>query len=270
MRYAILLVAACGGNGDGGDGIFGSDAAMPTKRGFLFVQSYDAMNVPNMPTRGGNASAGFWMVGSSYCTNSAPVGPCEVMMCPAGTAPPPDASAGTITITGGVMPITLTPNADKSYTAITSQTAALFTGGASVMFSAAGADVPAFSTSLTMPAKATITSPVEPPSSSPYLIVNRAQDFTVRWSGGGGTFQIGLYSPTTTWPALMCKFPASAGSGTIPSSALMMLAAGMGSFSMSTIADADKTAGDYAVDVSAYFNAVWADNSIVSGPTTFQ
>src|SRR5688500_11276156 len=242
---------------------------MPTKRGFMFVQSYDAMNVPNMPTRGGSASAGFWMVGASYCTNGSPVGPCEVMMCPAGMQPPPDASAGMITITGGVMPITLTPNADKSYTALTSQTAPLFSGGASVMLSAAGADVPAFSASLTMPAKATITSPVEPPSSSPYLIVNRAQDFTVRWSGGGGTFQIGMYSPTT-WPALVCKFPASAGSGTIPSSALMMLPAGMGSFAMATIADGDKVAGDYAVDISAYFNAVWADNSVVNGPAKLQ
>ena len=50
----------------------------------------------------------------------------------------------------------------------------------------------------------------------------------------------------------------------------MMLPAGMGSFAMATIADGDKVAGDYAVDISAYFNAVWADNSIVSGPATLQ
>lgn len=272
MRYAIVILAACGGgggDGDGGgdDGGGGPDAARPTKSGFVFLQSYDAMNQPGMPTRGGAASAGFFD-SAGACTSMQQIGACKLAMC--STSPPTNAaSAGTVTIAGAAMPITLAPRGDDTYAQLTVMTS-LFSGGESITFSAAGAEVPAFSQALTMPSKATITSPAEPPQDSPFLIVDRTRDFTVAWAGGGsGELQVSLFG-TTGGPTLTCRFPASAGTATVPSAALMMLPAGMGGFAMAAIAETDVVAGDYGVTLSGYFNAVWPDNSIVSGPTTFQ
>jgi hypothetical protein len=143
----------------------------------------------------------------------------------------------------------------------------LFAGGESVMFTAAGAGVPAFSKALAMPAKATITAPAKP---SQYLTVNRGASYTVSWTGGGsGQIQVAFNSQLAD-QRLFCRFDASAGSGTIPSAALATLQAGAGGFAMAAITRTDVTAGDWGVELSGYFNAVWPDNSIVSGPTMFQ
>ncbi|HEY5945126.1 MAG TPA: hypothetical protein VIV40_06530 [Kofleriaceae bacterium] len=269
MRYALLLLAACGGGGGGddGSGSGSSDAPLaPGKTGYVSIQSYDAMNTPNTPTRGGTASAAFFSSGA-FCTTTQTIGPCEVATCT--SSQPPAISAGTIMISGAAMPITMTPTALSQYD--TFMTASpLFSGGESITFAAAGAGVPAFSGSVTMPSKATITVPAKPSNQSPYLVINRGADYTVSWTGGGsGQVQVALNSQMAD-KRLFCRFDASAGTGKIPSAALATLDAGGGGFAMASVARKQQTAGEWGVELSGYFNAVWPDLSIVSGPTNFQ
>lgn len=270
MRAWVLfvLVAACGGDdsGGGGGGGGGDGGGSPTHVGFVSIQSYDAMNTPQTPTRGGTASAGFYTSGN-YCTTTQTIGACDVATCT--TTAPPAASAGAITITGAAQPITLTPAADHTYATFMAQSP-LFAGGETITFAAAGADVPAFSATITMPGKATITSPAKPTPQSPYLDINRTLDLTVKWTGGGtGKVQVALNSQSAD-KRLFCRFDAGAGTGTIQAAALATLDAGLGGFAMASISVAPHVAGDWGVEVSSYFNAVWPDNAIVSGPTMFQ
>lgn len=270
MRYALIFLVACGGNGGGGGGgddAPGPDAANPPAHsGFVSIQSYDAMNIPNTPTRGGSTSAGFFTAGSA-CTTMQTIGPCKVQQC-ATTQPQGAQSAGTITITGATKPLSLVPGTDKLYAQQTSMTS-LFNGGDMITFAAAGADVPAFSVTVTTPTKATITAPAKPAAGS-LLAINRGQDFSVSWTGGGsGRIQIFLSGGAGS-PSLFCKFDASAGTGKVPTAALATMTGTMGSFAMASIAETEKTAGDWGVVASAYFNAVWPDAAIVSGGTMLQ
>ena len=143
----------------------------------------------------------------------------------------------------------------------------LVTGGVSSTCAAAGADVPAFTKSITAPTKATITSPAKPAT---YLTINRSQDFSVSWTGGGtGQVQVALNSMEAD-QRLFCRFEASAGTGKVPAAALATLATGTGGFAMASLAHSVFESGDWAIDAQAYFNAVWPDNAIVSGPTMLQ
>lgn len=265
----MLVVVGCGGTsgGGGGDDAPGPDAAtVPAHSGFVSIQSYDAMNIPGTPTRGGSTSAGFFTAGSA-CTTMQTIGPCAVRNC--STAPPQGAqSAGAITITGATKPLSLVPGTDKVYAQQTSTTS-LFTGGETIMFVAAGGDVPAFTVSLATPTKATITAPTKPAAGS-LLAINRGQDYSVSWTGGGGGQVQVFLSGAGGQPSLFCKFAASAGSGKVPTAALMTMSAGMGSFAMAAISEAQKIAGAWGIEASSYFNAVWPDAAIVSGGSMLQ
>ncbi len=271
----LLTILGCGGSsgshtGDGSagdDGSAGGDANVPTKFGSVFIQSYTAMQPPGTTIHGGSAAATFFTT-SGPCTRSM-MGNCEIDSCSGG--PGTAASAGTVTITGAMQPISMMPAADHTYTAISTQTA-LFAAGDSLTFAAAGADVPAFSQMLTAPARVTITAPVKPSNAT--LTVTRAQDLTVSWSGGGNTGQVlvALLPGSTSSGAmtLYCRFPAGSGQGSVPALALQHLQSGPGAFAMASISDGGTTAGDWAVRLEAYVNAVWPDESIVSGPTMVQ
>ena len=266
MRYALIFLVACGGNNGGGDDGPGPDAAPPAHTGFVSIQSYDAMNIPGTPTRGGTTSAGFFTAGAA-CTTLQTIGPCKVQQCTTTTQSGAQ-SAGVITITGATKPLSLVPGTDKVYAQQTSTTS-LFNGGEMITFTAPGADVPAFTVAVTTPTKATITSPAKPAAGS-LLAVNRAQDFSVSWSGGGtGNVQVYL-SGTTGSPSLFCRFAASAGTGKVPAAAIAMMTGTTGAFAMASIGLAEATAGDWGIEASAYFNAVWPDAAIVSGGTTIQ
>ena len=195
------------------------------------------------------------------------IGACDVVQCL--TSSPSLVSGGVVTITGAAQPITLTPGAMDQYAQFMT-TSPLFAGGEMITFTTAGAMVPALSKTIRAPAKATITLPTRPPMMSPYLVVNRGQDFTVTWSGGGsGKVQVALNNQLADH-RVFCRFDASAGTGKVPSAVLATFALGEGSYAMATVSQDEAIAGDWAIDVSAYFNAVWPDSAIVSGPTMFQ
>jgi hypothetical protein len=101
-------------------------------------------------------------------------------------------------------------------------------------------------------------------------MMSRSSDFTISWTGGGsGQLQVALNSIQGD-ARVFCRFEASAGTAKIPSAALMTLEAGNIGFAMASIARTTETAGEWGVEVSAYFNAVWPDNAIVSGPAMLQ
>jgi uncharacterized protein (TIGR03437 family) len=93
-----------------------------------------------------------------------------------------------------------------------------------------GADIPAFSASITIPALATMTSP--PPDNNNSFVVNRSSGLTVTWTGGssGGYVLLDGGSATdntyNTGASFECVVPASAGTFTVPPSVLLAMPAG--------------------------------------------
>lgn len=94
-----------------------------------------------------------------------------------------------------------------------------------------GADIPAFSTSITIPALATMTSP--PPDSVNSFVVTRANGMIVTWTGGSssaGYIKLSGSSATNntynTGAGFQCVVPASAGTFTIPPSVLLAMPPG--------------------------------------------
>ncbi len=112
-------------------------------------------------------------------------------------------------------------------------------------------------------------SPAKPSSMSPSVIVNRTQGLTVTWTGGGSS-QVRIFLGGGTSTSIQCEFAATAGAGTIPSSTLASLPAGMGIFSMGASGKTTFDAGDWRVDLQSYYDAVWPDGAIVSGVATLQ
>jgi hypothetical protein len=144
----------------------------------------------------------------------------------------PNVSAGVIAISGGKVPVTLTPDAQNLYPRWQDMVTGLWDGGETIAMSAAGATVPAFNYTFTAPSLVEVTNPVffgvEP--------IDRTKDYTVTWSGGAvGTFQVTLAVTINHVPiiALYCDFPSVAGMGTIPAAALARLPANtMGAFAV--------------------------------------
>ena len=264
-ELAVILVAACGGSGGTSGGV---DAPPATANdGFITLQSYSDHNVPNQANAGGRVDVAF-STGHTSCTSLGTSGPCEELDCSAAVTAGSH-SAGTITVTGAALPVSITPGTNGTYTGFMANQV-LFNGGETLTVAASGAEVPAFMKSVTVPGKATITSPAKPPSASPYLMITRASGFTLSWTGGSGKLFVSLDGGTNRSTRIQCKFDASAGSGTVPADALMKLPAGNGGFAMAAITETSVTAGDWGVSIEGYYNAVWPDDAIVSGPTTLQ
>jgi hypothetical protein len=160
------------------------------------------------------------------------------------------------------MPITLSPQADKSYNSLSDSTHALWQGGETLTVSAAGADVPAFSATVIGPANSTVTMPADP--SPAMLTVDRSMDLTLAWTGGSQTLKVDV---VTVGATIECRFSASAGTGTISKSLLGMLSAGAGNLLASGEDQKQVNAGDYVVTVSADNQALSGTASGIFGPT---
>lgn len=275
-----LAVCACSGDdsgnggdagngGDGGNG--GGDAGVPANSGYVSVTSLDIVS-GTTAVKAGSAIASFTTIqgNSSSCTQHA-FGACTVFVCPtSGTGTPTYHSAGTVSITGLDQQVTLTPQADNMYTVYSVQDQTLIDGGEAVTVSGAGAEVPAFSISFTAPSRATITSPAKPATNTS-LAINRAQDLSVAWSGGGvGKVYVYVAGPQGTGTSVNCGFDASAGSGKVPTAALAMLPAGMGSFSSSSIESKSIDKSDWRIYAQGFFTNVWPDLSAVAATATLQ
>ena len=229
----LCLVVACGAPGTGGDDDNGTpDAAAPAPLGNVVMCAVHA-------------------VGDN----------CMIDTCT--TAMPTPASAGTITIAGLAAPITLAPKTDSTYEAYNGM-ALLFGHGETATITAAGAEVPSFTATVTTPSKATISVP----ANAMPLAVSRTHDFTAKWSGSSGKLQVALISGMTE---LWCRFDASAGTGTIPAATMAMLPASpTGSIGFISLAPQTIVAGDWSIDVAADYSAVWPDGSLAGTTAAIQ
>jgi hypothetical protein len=243
----------------GGGG--GADLSTPAANsGYVSVTAFRAAQLGGV--QGGYAYAGF---SNGSCT-SVTQGPCQVQTC---AANPSQVSAGAVSVTGTNLAVMLQPQANGMYSSVTASPTQLFNEGATLTVNAAGGVVPAFNGSLTAPSRVLITTPAQGAGT---ISVDRTKGFTVAWSGSSaGDVVVYLDGGAGRGTQLTCQFAASGGTGTIPAAALQLLPAGSGGYSMSTETSSTVRAGDWAVQLSATFEAVWSqDQTIVSGGVTYQ
>ena len=164
-----------------------------------------------------------------------PLGGCIEIMCNIPPSSPQYPNPGTIVISGGTMPLTLTPTTDGSYSGGTAYPGTLWQGGSALTFHATGSAVPGFDVMVTAPPHVTVTSP--PPSP---VTIDRSMPLTITWAGAPSTdvrATVSALPMAGVAQAVECRFPGQAGTATIPAATLMSLSAGQGSLSIGTGAE---------------------------------
>jgi hypothetical protein len=143
-------------------------------------------------------------------------------------------NAGVIDLSGADKPLTLRPDADGRYPAL-SDKAAWWPKDQTrtITFHAAGTDrVPAFTIDITPPLPLTLTAPAVAKGSK--LTVERAHDLVLQWSGGdGGTFNFYVQSWANDLSRsvnVSCVFDGAAHAATVPAARLQSLIPGMSAY----------------------------------------
>lgn len=191
---------------------------------------------------------------------------CEVRRCkgPSASDPPKLESVGTITLTGAAFPVTLKPThssidpamaaSDLVYgTAIGAQ---LFVGGETITVAAAGALVPAFTTSVHAPPPIDLTEPLDGATLDPGGV-------SLSWpAGDGDTFVVLELGSTCAGVTthVTCTYVAKDGKGFIPADALAGLHGTLDA-KLSTQGISSLQASDFQIEIELR-------NDTGVGPTT--
>jgi hypothetical protein len=281
---AILgALVACGGDvrqvggggsdtGQGGEaGAFGDEYAASAS---IRVYSYDFELEGGFHQTHSHAGATYWGAGtdSDECKRSEH-GTCTVLDCPSASAGPLPVllDAGTVTITGGTSPITLTSDPKGAYSEYDADTR-LFTGGESFVANVGGKGaIPGHQLSLRVPSQVTVP---EPPLEG-YLI-DRRMPFTQTWVGGAAgkavvrvvSYEIDADGQSKGEVHVACSFEASAGNGTIAPEMLALLPAGGGYTDLEVVSEDTVVAGDHTVTFSAQTNAITPSGFSATAPAT--
>jgi hypothetical protein len=264
-----------GGQSAGGAG-GGGAAPLPTKGGGVYGSSL-SFESGGTPITNGSVSASFYDIdypdelGTCVTTTA---GACTLWTCELATQPSTFTyrSAGTLTVTGGVVDVSMEKGGD--FYGFNDPAEVLFVGGESLTVAASGDEVPAFSTALVAPELFELLSP----ELLDGTVVSRAQDFGVTWEQGlsHGTVAVslsGTYEPADLLSAYIeCTAPASDGALVVPSSLLLELPSGAGTFSAVNREVVELDAGDYPVRVA--FSTIGAApssaNGLASGVVTLE
>jgi hypothetical protein len=217
------------------------------------------------PTTASTNAFAVFDLGAS-CTVSNRMGDCYVQEC---TNARNYVSDGTVTISAGdaSAPITLTPGANQQYTPFTMM-AVLFQAGQTVSVSTSGGTAPAYTASAAMPSRITISAPAKPAGA---LSIDRAQDFTVAWTGGAvGDVELLASSTASPNKYVICEVLQSAGTGTIPGALLSMMPSGAGAISVDGWSRTTKVEADWGLYFSLFGNSLWPDGSLATISATFQ
>lgn len=175
--------------------------------------------------------------------------------------------AGDITISGGTgMPMVLSPDTNGNYQPV-QERGEKWHMGDMLTFSAAGGGpdgVPPFTASLTFPTPAMVTEPMPMTVFSiPLVQIDHTQPFTARWTPGTGGITIfigqggfGGMMSLQSGVTINCVYPSSAGTGTVPASALSDLMSTTGSIPDAFLAvtarvSVEVSAGEYRITVNA-------------------
>jgi hypothetical protein len=256
---ALLVVSGCGqATGRGGD--MGSDAAPPPAPlgdhgGQVTVGSQ------RMPQTLSALTAGFWNQRAVSCTYST-MGSCGISSCTMKTVPPPSPTAGTVSTSGTLVPLSTMPDSFGVYASST-QTDPAWNGGESITIGATGADVPAFMATLAAPTSVTVTQPAAIGST-----IDRAADFTLSWTGASAG--VVVVSVNAGSVSVECRFAPAAQHGVVPSMVLQQLPAGMATVGLSTATTTRLTAGSSTVDVALRSLAIGSDGKLIGGNVTLQ
>lgn len=245
IRFFFALALAAGGCGKG----FAINA-----------QAHGYVTVTSDAATGASATAAFFS-DDNAADNVAvtPFGPCVFLQAQLSLGKQVAEGAGPIAITGGAKTITLMPDAGHLYLPY-ADGAPLWRGGETITIRAGGDAVPAFAGSAVASSSVDFTQPPLPPGGAP-LAVDHKKDLAVAWSGGkSGNVRV-VFDVSAASVTLACTFPSSAGSGTIPSSALAQLPTaapciltlgGGGLFTDYT------SAGNYSVELQVLSSVTWA------------
>jgi hypothetical protein len=233
---------AGGGVGLGGGGSGGAGGTGTQGIGAIVVS-----NVTNAP--GGVASADFRVMPPQPCAVHATVGECVFQICDYDGLPPePFVDAGTITISGGALPVTLDFGA--SYYPVQSSPTDLFVAGDVIHFDVAGsADVLSFSADVEAPAMPTLTAP-----NLGELVIDRTQPLALAWTGATvGDLRVTIVAAAPTSDdahAVVCDYPGAAGAGTMTAEILGHLpATSEASFIATAIHATEVMSGGWTIDL---------------------
>jgi hypothetical protein len=223
MMTGLFALAACSGGADNPDAAIGdairadapTDAAPDTSAG-----NREGMVIVIESANSDGDSDGDVEVtiydGSIFGTPMAQVGGCTIYQDPSETT----LSAGVVTVTGTKTALTLTPDGSSppvTYTSVPAPPDDLFDPGDTISISAAGAAVPAFSGTVTAPAKlANVTIP---------QTISRSTDTNVTWNAGSASVAwVWVFGTNATGDAfglIWCRTTDS-GSYAVPASAVAM------------------------------------------------
>jgi hypothetical protein len=209
MKYLvlILLAGACSSNSS-------PKKVMGGNTGRVLVAQDESLWLIDAGFTAGTTSKGSCITTAGHC-QSVDYN-CIGMLAVVNPAP---VSAGAITVMGNGMTVTLPPDGEGSYNS-QSEAGNPFPPDTVMMVSAAGAAVPAFSGSVTMPSPAAIADLGD--------MIPRDQDLTVNWTGGsaGATLRLSLTTQMTSDTLeIDCSFDAAAGTDVVPAQLLSLLPA---------------------------------------------
>ncbi len=214
--------------GDGGGRDLG-DASVNLDNGSVVVEKTGSVVVAQFQTTAtaGTSATPLHVVSAAfYDTISTPcalttTGACTVQKC-ANSAPVSNNNAGIITVTGGAPGTsTLTPSGD-TYAPVMMNTL-YWTAPLTLSVTAAGGDVPAFSTSVSAPSLITVTSPAPPNQDmlGPPMSILKSSDLALAWTGGSAGSDVEFTLTSLPGDYLVrCKYAAANGAGTVPSAIL--------------------------------------------------
>jgi hypothetical protein len=264
LVLAVSALAACGSaSGRGGD--MGGGPSLP------MCPAYPHGMVTLLETASSTSMVSvFQKSGSRTCMTATSDSCSALIFAPlAGDAGmPPIADAGVISVSGGAMPIMLTPQSGGGYAPFHGMSP-LWSGGEPITISAAGGERRHFAATTTAPGAATLTMPAERPTT-----IARGSDLSLSWSGSGiGVVEVLLSASSAGMPAVEvhCRYPLAAGHGVVPAAILGNLPAGsMGALVMTTLTPQTLSAGgSWSVDVALETVAVDQSGASVSSSVTF-
>ena len=138
------------------------------------------------------------------------------------------ADVGTISVTGTTPSFDIVRGATLYQPDSADNDSDLYTGGETITVSAPGAMGPAFTLSATAPSEIEVTAPSWPPYPDPIAIARNA-GLVFEWSGASaGELVVTIGSSIPNTPIRSCRYNVSAGTGTVPSDALVGMPVGGG------------------------------------------
>ncbi|MDX9719222.1 MAG: calcium-binding EGF-like domain-containing protein [Myxococcota bacterium] len=169
--------------------------------------------------------------------------------------------AGTLTISGGVRELTMNPQPNPEGPGVeypsVHESETLWSGGESLSITATGQDdgVPAFSTSIigASPVEATGYDGQPWPAITERVNLEPSLAHTFEWTGGAAGEEVVITLRGDVYYEIECRFPAEAGSGTVPVELFQAINQPLSDFFIESQNTTTVGAGDFTIEVVTTF-----------------